>query len=150
MSETAARSVVPAIRIMARAAVGIPAWSTTIISARAAVSTLRTRFALRLYITFRLLCQCAHRKTHLSCLGINLKKLDIDFIAGLEDILNLLCLVPGNLTDMEKAFLSRENLDECTELKDAYNLSVVCCADLRNSADTADPILGLLHCLLVV
>ena len=60
----------------------------------AAVSALRTRTALRLDISFRLLLESPEGKSHLAGLLVDLKQLHIDFVAYLEHVLDILCLGP--------------------------------------------------------
>ena len=73
---------------------------------------------LRLNVAFRLRSEGAHRESHLACLGVYLKKFNVNFLTNSEYVLNILCLVPSDLGHVEKAFLAREDLDERAELKD--------------------------------
>ena len=108
---TATATVVTAVTTL------IPSITTlAAISAVVAIS-VGTRTTGRLDIAFRFGLESPHGKPHLTGLLVNLEQLDINFLADRENILDILSLVPGDLGDMEKAFLSREDLDESSELK---------------------------------
>ena len=68
----------------------------------------------------------------------------------MENIGYVLGLLPCDLADVEQALLSGKDLYECTEIEDGNNLSMVYLADLGDLADAHDPLVGLVHCILVV
>ena len=93
---------------MARSAT-FAALATFVVTAFAARTPL-TGFGFD--IAFRLLGQGTHRKTHLAALVIVFEEFDIDFVADLQDILDLVGLGPCDLADMQQAFLPGQDLDE--------------------------------------
>ena len=131
------------------------AWTSSVITAITSatvismVVTWTSRSTLRLYITFRFLCESTHRKSHLAGLLVDFKKFDIHFVTYIEDISHILSLVPSDLRHVEQTFLSREDLYECTEIKDRNNFSMICCTYLRNCADTLNPRKSLVERILI-
>ena len=51
---------------------------------------------------------------------------------------------------MEKALLSRKNLNECAEFEYAYHLAVINGTCLRNSDYTLNPSFGCCHCFSII
>ena len=98
----------------------IAAWTTvTLLTAWTSVSAW---LALWLNVSLRLLEESLARESHLACLLIDLEELDVYLVTDLEDILYLLGLLPSDLRYVEEAFLTREDLYECTELEDRNDL----------------------------
>ena len=55
------------------------------------------RTPYRLYIALRLWKKSLHRKTHLAGLLVNFQEFDVYLVSHLDNILNLVCLLPSHL-----------------------------------------------------
>ena len=82
------------------------------------VVTRASLTAFRLYISLRLILESSHGESHLAALLIDFEELDIHLVADLEHGSYVLCLLPGDLGHVKKAFLAGKYLDECAEVKD--------------------------------
>jgi hypothetical protein len=73
----------------------VAAWTTvTLLTTWTSVSAWLT---LRLNVSLRLLEESLAGESHLACLGINLEELHVYLVTNIEDILNLLSLLPSDL-----------------------------------------------------
>ena len=136
-------ATIPALAPVTTVSVTTLATVATFAARSAVTSATATPFGL--HIAFRLLGQGAHRQAHLAGLGIDFEELDIHFVAHLQDILDLLGLLPCNLAHMQEAFLAGEDLNEGAELQDAHHLSVVNLARFGNGANIFDALQGGIH-----
>ena len=95
--------------------------------------------ALTLYITFRFLYQNTVRKLILSCLRVDLKELNLNLVAFLyAGFFYCFEALPVDFADMEKAFLTRQNLYEAAVRHDALDCSFIHLAHFRHGYDGLD------------
>src|SRR5690554_3499376 len=149
-------ALIPAPRSTLLAARTLPAISIIISAARAALLTARALLTLRAIFTLptalraaaiiisRLLKELLAVQAD-SALTVDIRDDDLDLIAKVEEILNVLDIIPRHIGDMQQAVGARSDLEEDAVALHAAHGAGIFGADLRLRRQALDDRDGLLH-----
>jgi hypothetical protein len=123
------------LRFAARAVVAVTARRTVIaVAARRTVTAVETRL---LFHAFRPLEQRLHRQLDAALL-VGLQHLDLDDLAFLQEVGDVLDPLVRDLADVQQTVLARQDVDEGTEVQDLRDRAFVDLADLGLGGDLGD------------